>query len=377
MKSPGVLQVGVIGAGEVAQVIHLPTLFLLSHLYSVVAICDVSQNAATHCAKKFHIPRATTDPHELIGLPEVDVVFNLTSDQFHAPYTIAALQAGKNVMLEKPLTLSIKAGLAILEAEKAAQGPRVFVGYMRRYAPSFTEAFKREISSIPRILYARSRDIVGPNSHFVSQSGTNSLKFTDYPAEASKAAKEGLDALLREALGDGGITSSKAEYWRFLASLGSHDLSLMREALGFPESVAGVSVNHPFYSAIFNYRNASGDREPFSVTYESGIDAVPRFDAHLAVYGETKTVSIQYDTPYVKGLPIKVRVDELVDGQAVTREVLASYEDAYTVELKEMYECFISGKEIKTSVEDAMHDLKLWTMMMEKHNEDSVAKNSK
>jgi predicted dehydrogenase len=377
MKSPGVLQVGVIGAGEVAQVIHLPTLFLLSHLYTVVAICDVSQNAATHCAKKFHIPRATTDPHELIGLPEVDVVFNLTSDQFHAPYTIAALQAGKNVMLEKPLTLSIKAGLAILEAEKAAQGPRVFVGYMRRYAPSFTEAFKREISSIPRILYARSRDIVGPNSHFVSQSGTNSLKFTDYPAEASKAAKEGLDALLREALGDGSITSPKAEYWRFLASLGSHDLSLMREALGFPESVAGVSVNHPFYSAIFNYRNASGDREPFSVTYESGIDAVPRFDAHLAVYGETKTVSIQYDTPYVKGLPIKVRVDELVDGQAVTREVLASYEDAYTVELKEMYECFISGKEIKTSVEDAMHDLRLWTMMMEKYNEDSVAKNSK
>jgi predicted dehydrogenase len=376
MKSPRVLGVGIIGAGEVAQVIHLPTLSLLSHLYTLVAICDVSQNAATHCAKKFHIPKATTDPLEVIGLPEVDVVFNLTSDQFHAPYTIAALQAGKNVMLEKPLTLSIKAGLAILEAEKAAKGPRVFVGYMRRYAPSFTEAFKREIATIPRILYARSRDIVGPNAHFVSQSGTHPLKFTDYPAEASKAAQEGLDELLQEALGEGGVMPATIEYWRFLASLGSHDLSLMREALGFPESVAGVSVNHPFYSAIFNYRNANGRGEPFAVMYESGIDAVPRFDAHLAVYGETKTVSIQYDTPYVKGLPIKVRVDELVDGQAVMREVLASYEDAYTVELKEMYECFTDGKEIKTSVEDAMSDLRLWTMMMEKHKEDLLGRSS-
>jgi predicted dehydrogenase len=374
MKSPRILGVGIIGAGEVAQVIHLPTLSFLSHLYTVVAICDVSQNAAAHCAKKFHIPKATTDPYEVIGLPEVEVILNLTSDQFHAPYTIAALQAGKNVMLEKPLTLSLKAGLSIVEAEKAAKGPRVFVGYMRRYAPSFTSAFKREIATIPRILYARSRDIIGPNSHFVSQSGTHPLKFTDYPPEANKAAQESLNALLQEALGEGGVTPSKAEYWRFLASLGSHDLSLMREALGFPESVAGVSVNHPFYSAIFNYRNAGGG-EPFAVTYESGIDAVPRFDAHLAVYGETKTVSIQYDTPYVKGLPIKVRVDELLDGQAVTREVLASYEDAYTVELTEMYECFTEGKEIKTSVEDAMHDLHLWTMMMKKHNEDLLATN--
>src|SRR5580692_7717144 len=98
MKSPRVLGVGVIGAGEVAQVIHLPTLSLLSHLYSVVAICDVSQNAATHCSKKFHIPKAIIDPYELIGLPEVEVILNLTNDQFHAPYTIAALRAGKNVM---------------------------------------------------------------------------------------------------------------------------------------------------------------------------------------------------------------------------------------------------------------------------------------
>jgi predicted dehydrogenase len=377
MKSPRVLGVGIIGAGEVAQVIHLPTLSLLSHLYTIVAICDVSQNTASHCAKKFHILKATTNPYELMSLPEIEVIFILASDQFHAPYTIAALQAGKNVMLEKPLTLSVKAGLAIVEAEKTAKGPRVFVGYMRRYAPSFTEAFKREIATIPRILYARSRDIVGPNSHFVSQSGTNPVKFTDYPPEASTAAQESLDTLLQEALGEGGVTPLKTEYWRFLASLGSHDLSLMREALGFPESVAGVSVNHPFFSAIFNYRNVTDGGEPFAVTYESGIDAVPRFDAHLAVYGETKTVSIQYDTPYVKGLPIKVRVDELVDGKAVTREVLASYEDAYTVELKEMYECFTTGKEIKTSVEDAMNDLYLWTMMMEKHNEDLLAKNTR
>lgn len=378
MDSPKILRVGIIGAGEVAQVIHLPTLSLLSHLYAVVAICDVSLKIATHCAQKFHIPHTLTDPYELIRLPEVDLVFILTSDQFHACYTNAALQEGKNVFLEKPLTLSMKSGLEMLQSERNAKdGARVFIGYMRRYAPSFTQAFKREIETIPRILYARVRDIIGPNSHFVSQSGTAPVKITDDISEkVSVDAQESLVLMIRDALGYEGVTAEKIEYWRFLTNLGCHDLSLMREVLGMPESVAGVSVNKPFYTAIFNYRNEKGGKEKFAVTYESGIDAVPRFDAHLALYGEWKTVSIEYDTSYVKGLPIKVRVDECVNGEVVSKEILTSFEDAYTVQMKEMYECFTKGKAIKTSVEDALKDLEMWALLMAKYNENQKAAKS-
>ena len=76
-----------IGAGEVAQVIHIPTLQLLDHLYSIVAICDISKKSADHCASKFHIP-AATDPEEILNNPEIDVVFVLTSDEFHEQYNI-------------------------------------------------------------------------------------------------------------------------------------------------------------------------------------------------------------------------------------------------------------------------------------------------
>jgi Oxidoreductase family, NAD-binding Rossmann fold len=290
------LRLGLIGAGEVAQVIHIPTLQLLDHLYSIVAICDVSKNSADHCASKFHIRTATTNPLEIITHPEIDVVFVLTSDEFHLPYTLAALQHGKHVFVEKPVTLSIPSAAQIVDAEKTASGPKVFVGYMRRYAPSFVNAFKREIATVPKILYARSRDIIGPNSHFVAQSGAFPVKVTDFPLEADNARKELLDVLFKECFEGQEVTLEKHKYCRFLGGLGSHDLSLMREALGgLPVSVAGVSVNEPFYSAIFNYRNKDGS--PFAVTYESGIDLVPRFDAHLAVYGERKTVSIHYDTP--------------------------------------------------------------------------------
>lgn len=371
MATSDVLRVGVIGAGEVAQVIHLPTLALLSHLFKVVAICDVSQKAVDHCVSKFNIPLGTTDPYSLVGTPDIDVIFNLTSDQSHAEYTIAALQAGKHVFLEKPLTLSIKSAETMIAAEKSAGGPRIFVGTMRRYAPSFTKAFKREVGTIPRILYARSRGIIGPNSYFVPQSGTFNVQYSDITDDKKKESDIKLKLVLEEALGENGLTVERVDYWRYLGSLGSHDLSLMRETLGFPEKVAGVSVNHPFYSAIFDYKDKGGNS--FSCTYESGIDGVPRFDSHLTVYGENKTVSIQYDTPYIKGLPIKVKVDELVDGEAVTREILTSFEDAYTTEMKEMYDCFVKGKPVKTSAEDSMMDLRLWTMMLKRYDDNRVS----
>lgn len=315
-----------------------------------------------HVAAKFDIPHKTTTPFETISHPQIDLVMILAADEFHESLCISALQAGKLVFIEKPITLSIPSVDRILEAEKIAGGNKIFVGYMRRYAPSFTQAFLREVASIPRILHARVRDIVGPNAYFVSQSGTNPVKFTDFPPEAAEERKANLEKLLGESFPGQAITKREVDYCRFLGSLGSHDLSLMREALGVPHSVAGVSANEPFYSAIFSYRNENG--EPFAVTYESGIDSVPRFDASLAVYGEKKTVSIKYDTPYIKGLPIRVVVDELNDfGEGSSREILSSYEDAYTVEMREVYECFVGGKAIKTSATDASNELRLYDMM--------------
>ncbi|KAI9152312.1 Myo-inositol 2-dehydrogenase [Paramyrothecium foliicola] len=357
------LGVGIIGAGEVFQVCHGPCLLLMSHLFQLQSVCDVSQTHVDHCATKFNIPHATTVPQEVIDNSNVDVVFILTSDESHAPLALATLKAGKHVFIEKPMTLSIPSAQKLVEAEKSAPNDaKVFVGYMRRYAPSYLQAFKREVASIPKILYARVRDFSGPNAQFVNQSGTFQVKGSDFPASATNERNERLEALFKEAFPGQDITEDRKKMCRFLGSLGSHDISLMRETLGFPEKVVGVSANDPFYSAIMSFRNKDGSS--YSVTYESGIDEVPVFDAHLTVYGAKKRVTIQYDSPYVKGLPIKVEVEELNDhGEIQKRSVLSSYEDAYTAELQELYKCLVDGKEIKTTAKDALQDITLFDMM--------------
>ena len=102
----------------------------------------------------------------------------------------------------------------------------------------------------------------------------------------------------------------------------------------------------------------------FTVSYESGIDNIPRFDAHIEIYGLNKTVKIQYDTPYVKGLPTTMHVSENLDGVFKETTIRRSYEDAYTLELKELWQLVTEGKPVKTTAEDALHDLEIFSMIM-------------
>lgn len=370
-----VLKVGIIGGGDVAQIVHIPTLVFLSRLFKIKTVCDVSQKTASHCATKFGIPSATTDANVIFNDPEIDAVLVVTSDEYHAPFAIAALNAGKTVLVEKPITLSLQTAQKIVEAEKAApNGARVFVGYMRRYAPSL-QAFKREVASIETIKYARVRDIIGPNAYFIGQSGTDPQKwFDDVSAEAGQDRKTRLAALLEEAWGTpfAELSAAQMDYCTLLANLGSHGLSLMREVLGgLPESVLANTDNARWYTTMFDYRNRKGpNNDRFTALYETGIDNVPRFDSQVAVFGENKTVKILYDTPFVKGLGITVEIDEFNEhGEQCHRTLQTSYEDAYTAELKEFYDCVVSGKEIKTSATDALEDLKLFKMMMDAYPE--------
>ncbi|KAJ5715901.1 uncharacterized protein N7483_013082 [Penicillium malachiteum] len=350
-----IIHAGVFGGEDVAQIVHLPTFVSLSRLFKVKIICDISLKTATHCANRFGIPRPTTDPTEVFNDSEIDAVVVITSDEFHGPYAIAALQAGKHVFVEKPMTLSLEVAKEIIDAEfSAPNGARVFVGYMRRYAPDLN-AFKHEVASV------------------------DCIKFDDIPAEAEKYRKEKLQALLGQAWGipSADLSPEQMNYCCLLANLGSHGLSLMREVLGgLPSEVLASTDNARWYTTMFEYQNKSND-ERFTCLYETGINFVPRFDSQVAIFGENKSVSINYDTPFVGGLGITVKIDELNEyGEKSHRSLQTSYEDAYSAELREWYDCIVNGKAIKTTCSDAVEDLKLFKMMMDKYPAYKRAKGS-
>ncbi len=95
------LKVGLIGLGGIAN-LHAGG-WKESPLAEVVAGCDVNPAVFERWEKEHGLKKFATDPAELINDPEIDIIDICSPNNFHAPQTIAALEAGKHVMCEKPL----------------------------------------------------------------------------------------------------------------------------------------------------------------------------------------------------------------------------------------------------------------------------------
>lgn len=128
------LKVGVVGAGLIAQVMHLNYLRELSDEFEIFALCDISNENAANNAARFSVPATFSDWREMLNEP-IDAVFILTSGS-HAPIAIAAAKAGKHVLVEKPMCFSVAEGLEMQEAARAA-GTILMVAYPKRYDPAF------------------------------------------------------------------------------------------------------------------------------------------------------------------------------------------------------------------------------------------------
>lgn len=130
-----------------------------------------------------------------------------------------------------------------------------------------------------------------------------------------------------------------------------------------PKKALSAGCKEDFWTATFDYGK-------FFAVYESGINDVPVFDAHIEVYTRQKIVKVDYDTPFVKGLPTTMTIREKVevpDGAASfqERKVRNTYEDSYTIELREWHDCIVQGKRAKTTVQDARQDVDLFKMIIQ------------
>jgi predicted dehydrogenase len=349
------VKVGVVGLGEVAQIIHLPILESLGDRFEVAALCDVSPGLLAALGERYRVERRYADAAELTAQEDLDAVFVFNSDEYHADHTIAALKRGKHVLVEKPMCLTRQEAEAIIRARDEA-GVQVMVAYMRRFAPAFLQAVD-EVRALGKINYARVRDIIGLNRLIIEQSSAV-LRFDDIPAEASRDRTERAARLVGEAIGD--VPPELVSAYRLLCGLASHDLSAMRELIGVPERVvAAVQANGGrFINAIFAY-------DGYHVLLETGVDEQRRFDAHIEVYGVSKSVRVQYDTPYIRHLPTTLEIRETVGDAYRETTVRPTFTDPYTHELEYFHDVVVNGVEPKTTPEDFMDDLTLFRQIID------------
>ena len=145
-----------------------------------------------------------------------------------------------------------------------------------------------------------------------------------------------------------------------LLGLSSHDLSAMRELLGMPRGVLHASQRQGgnYLTAVFDYGG-------YICQFETGVDAIPRFDAHLEVYTHERVLRVQYDTPYIRHLPIRLLITEANGrGGVAERSELPVWGDAFVAEWQSFYASVVESQPVKTSPADFRQDLELFAAMI-------------
>ena len=128
------LRVGTIGlrAGH-------PSQWQGSQLVETHGVCDTDEELLRSVAEQCHATVASTDYRDLVNCPEIDIIFIATPDQWHCEMACAAMNAGKHVLCEKPMVMTLGECEQVVRTADAT-GVKFLVGQVCRFAPGFVMA---------------------------------------------------------------------------------------------------------------------------------------------------------------------------------------------------------------------------------------------
>jgi predicted dehydrogenase len=350
----GRVRVGVVGCGAITQIAHLPTLSRLAGRFEVTAVCDVSRTVLDGVGDRWGVEHRFDRSGALAACDEVDAVLVASPDELHAQAALEAIAAGKDVLVEKPLCLT-PAECDEISAAATASAAIVQVGYMRRHASALTEA-KAALAGLGEVRFARVHDFLGRIELVIDQAA-RVIASDDVPAEARAAADASRGTLLDEALG--GLPSDVRPAYEQLLSLGCHGTSTMRALLGQPRGVAYATSRHggAYLSAAIDYGS-------FVCQFETGYDEIPRFDAHVEVFGSERVLRVEFDTPYVRNLPVRLSLLDAHGGGVVERRIQPDWADPFEAEWLAFHESVTHRIEPAESPADFRKDLELFGAMV-------------
>ena len=159
-------RIGLIGAGDYATGMHLPNLQRLGSLFSLRAVCSRRGSKAKTVADQFQAEYSCADPVEILRDPDIDAVIIATRHNLHGTQVLDALRAGKHVLVEKPLALSLQE-LDAIEAFYAGEGdkPLLCVGFNRRFS-QYVKACKAVFPTAPLFMHYRMNAGFLPAEHW-------------------------------------------------------------------------------------------------------------------------------------------------------------------------------------------------------------------
>jgi predicted dehydrogenase len=355
------ISVGVIGAGTIAQLSHIPYLQDDDDRFELLAVADTNEALLDEVADRFHVPSRYTDYRRMLGRQDIESVVICHSGS-HRDSVLAALEAGKDILVEKPLAWNVRE-VGEIAARAAASDRIVQLGYHKLYDPAFAAA-KDEVRKIDDLGYARIA-VLHPSAELNYtharirkgggriQEGYREPAGWDEQVAAQRAALASgpLAPLTDEALGD---RRSDPAMRQFLGTLNIsliHSIYVMFGFLGKPARVRSVQLWRDTMSMqiLVEY----GPKLCCCLEWHH----LPYLKDHreeFTFYGNRVRVSLEMPSAYLLNFPSPLTVTRSDGDRTWETRTVVSYEEAYRRELRDFHRCVVERRQPLAGVEDAV-----------------------
>jgi predicted dehydrogenase len=337
------LRMGYVGCGFLAQKVHIPNIATLAE-FELLALAEVREELGRRVCERYRVPRFYRSHVELADDPEIEAVGISGHFCGQGEIAIDLLRAGKHVLMEKPMAVSISQAERIVAAERES-GTRLMVAYMKRY-DSGNLVVKSLLDNpathadLGRIVFVRAHDF-----------GGDWIAGLDTPFEVSDqplppAPECDFPAWLPDALG--------SNYLSYLQEY-THLVNLVRWFVGVEE----VEVRAVDLDPADGYTGAAliavaGVR----MSLESASIAYHGWDEHVQIYFERGWIRTSAAPLLLRNAPVQVEVYRYEDGCGRLETITPSdWRWSYKEEMRHFAKCLREGSPFRTPAVDAFHDV--------------------
>jgi predicted dehydrogenase len=354
------LRVGVVGAGLVAQAMHLHHLAAKRELFDLAGLAEPSKTIQEALGARYGIGGLHADYRGLLDAGGLDAIVVASPAGTHAQVVLAALDAGLHVFVEKPMCITLADADAIVAARDRT-GLVVQVGTMKRFDPAYERMLAELPSSAAHLRYV---SVVVNDPEFVPYFEPGEIvRGNDMPAEVVEATRRAEAEQVEAAVGSGAPDVVQAFSESFLGSL-VHDVNLVHgllERMGEPlpaQIVAGDWWNEG-RAVTGAIRLASGAR--WDSAWIQLLDTHEYRESVTFLFAESVR-SLTFPSPWLKQSPTVYRRSER-NGTANDVRVAEFYGESFARELDHFHRCVTEGEECRTPPEQARLDIEVLTQM--------------
>jgi predicted dehydrogenase len=347
------LRTGVLGAGLIAQIEHVPNLLRLKDRFEVVRIADPSAAARAFVQERFGVPGCET-LEQLLG-ERLDALLVAAPDFAHVDAVLQGLGAGLHVLSEKPLCYGPADADRIAAARDRAKRV-VQIGYMKRFDPSYEEALEVLPGDGQRLRYVSVEVNEADAAYHMAQHP--SRKSDDVPAAVLAAGRAETERQVAAALGGAVDPLAYRGFTTAYCSSLVHEVNAVHglfERLGIDDvAVTGAEV----------FAGGDGGAGTARFNGQSGlwqmvhlmVPGLADYKERIALYWDDAVLELVFPSPYLNNQQTELLVHRSRGHRYERRFLRNGFQEAYLRELEYFWGTVVEGQPPRNTVEQARRD---------------------